>query len=318
MANDEPLFPAGRGYHYSDVNYIVAGLAMEAATDLEDFARLEELLLNRESSLEVMRGQLRTLRDQIDLATITLILTQDRIENSVRVFLTSYEGHDSGVSCPGIDVGDIRVEEDAEVTLCFEIANTGDQNLTDIQITESVLDLTNEDLIEVFGELDVLTPGQSAIRAFEFRPERNQSFRVNVTAVPNDGVNEGPSGPTVNARTSPVLRAQAAEASPGFGDGFDAAVAVLGAIWLAITVSVGFVLPLLVLLPVVYVLWRITRALGRRAQERREIAERERREEEARLQREREPAVPDEASPPPPTGQSRVMTKALDPIDEDE
>ncbi len=123
--------------------------AMESATDLEDFARLEALLIARESDLEVMKGQLRTLRDRVDLATITLTLSQDRVDNSVRLDFTAYEGIDAGVGCPGVAVGELRVEEGTAVTLCFEVTNTGDQNLTDIAITETALDLENDDLIEV-------------------------------------------------------------------------------------------------------------------------------------------------------------------------
>ena len=49
---------------------------LEEAVDLEDVAQIEGELLDRETTLEVLRGQLRTLRDQVDLATITLTITQ--------------------------------------------------------------------------------------------------------------------------------------------------------------------------------------------------------------------------------------------------
>ncbi|MCP3992350.1 MAG: DUF4349 domain-containing protein, partial [Actinomycetia bacterium] len=75
--------------------------ALEGAATLEDYAEIERLLLDRESNLEVMRGQLRTLEDRVDLATITLLLTQDRVENFIDLTISAYEAHDNGESCPG-------------------------------------------------------------------------------------------------------------------------------------------------------------------------------------------------------------------------
>ncbi len=233
--------------------------AMEAATDLEDFARLEELLLNRESSLEVMRGQLRTLRDRIDLATITLILTQDRVENSVELIVTAYEGHDSGAACPGD--GGLNVEKDTDVTVCFEVVNTGDQTLTDITLTDSVLEITAEtELLAVFDSLDELAPGQSAMVAYEFEADRSQRLRTRVIATPTDGVSPEPAGPSVNTTRALEIRTFEPEGDPGFGDGWDAAGSVLRSIWTGATVLVGFLIPLLVLVPFfVAVVWMVRR-----------------------------------------------------------
>lgn len=41
----EPLFPAGEGYHYSDVHYTLAGLAIEAATGRDYYDLLDEMFL---------------------------------------------------------------------------------------------------------------------------------------------------------------------------------------------------------------------------------------------------------------------------------
>ena len=41
----EPLFPAGEGYHYSDVHYTLAGLAIEAATSRDYYDLLDEMFL---------------------------------------------------------------------------------------------------------------------------------------------------------------------------------------------------------------------------------------------------------------------------------
>ena len=42
----EPLFPAGEGYHYSDVHYTLAGLAIEDATGRDYYDLLDEMFLD--------------------------------------------------------------------------------------------------------------------------------------------------------------------------------------------------------------------------------------------------------------------------------
>jgi len=46
VLDTEPLFPAGAGYHYSDTNYILAGLAVEAVTDSAYYDVLQRRLLD--------------------------------------------------------------------------------------------------------------------------------------------------------------------------------------------------------------------------------------------------------------------------------
>ncbi len=237
--------------------------AMENATNLEDFARLEELLLSRESDLEVMRGTLRTLRDQIDLATITLILEQDRVDNQIAVAVTSYEGHDAGVGCPGND-GD-RFEPGDEVTLCFEAINAGDQTLTNLNITDTVLGIDGiGELTTIFGDPAEIQPGQSVVLAYELDAQRDQQLRMAVTATPTDGTTAEAAGPTVRAQLTPRVRVDESAADPGFSDGFGAGASLLSSIWVSTKVIVGFILPLLILLPffalAIYILRRMTQA----------------------------------------------------------
>lgn len=101
------------------------------ATDLETVAGLEAELLARETALEILRGRLRTLEDQVALATIVLILTEpvpDVPEPSIEVIQTGYEGHDGGARCPGAD--ELRIDEDADYTVCITVINKGDYNRT--------------------------------------------------------------------------------------------------------------------------------------------------------------------------------------------
>ena len=235
--------------------------ALEDAPNLEDFAEIERLLLARESDLEVMRGQLRTLRDQIDLATITLTLVQDRVDNLLSLGVTVYEGHDNGARCPASSLGDQRFEPGNEVTLCFVARNDGEQTLRDVSVTETALAIDgNEQLITVFGE-DELRPGQSFIQAIEIELERDLFLRIGATGIPTDGASDEQAAPTVSTEANPRIRVNEDAVDPGFGDGFGAGVELLSRIWTVAVVAVGFLLPLLVLVPLLALAWFVLRRL---------------------------------------------------------
>jgi hypothetical protein len=139
--------------------------ALEATVSLEDFAEVERLLINRETDLELMRGQLRTVRDQIDLATITLVLSQDRVQNNLELQVSVYEEHDGGLSCPG--QADLSMDSGTDLTVCFELINTGDQTLSQLTLVDTGLGIdADAELLAVFGDLgEPLAPGQSLIVA---------------------------------------------------------------------------------------------------------------------------------------------------------
>ncbi|MDH4362891.1 MAG: DUF4349 domain-containing protein, partial [Acidimicrobiia bacterium] len=229
--------------------------ALAETTNLKDYAEIEALLLQRESDLEVMKGQQRTLADQVALATINLTLTQDRLANNISLAVTAYEGRDQGVGCPG--QGDTRIPAGDAATVCFDITNEGDQTLTKITVTDTVLGIDAEtELITVFGSLDSLAPGQSALVAYEAEPERDLRLRTRVTAVPTNGVDPEPTGAPVDARASFDLDTFEPDRDPGFGDGWSAGGRVLAALWTAVTVTLGFLLPMLVILaPLAAAVW---------------------------------------------------------------
>jgi hypothetical protein len=246
--------------------------ALSGSETLEDYAELERLLLDRESDLEVMRGQLRTLQDRVDLATITLTLTQDRVENQLLVDVSSYEGHNGGTACPGQGSS---VEAGSEVTVCFDVINNGDQTLTNIQIIDTVLEIgpdNQDDLLPVFGEIDQLPPGQSALVAFEIRPERDLRLRTTATAIPTDGQTNEQAGPSVSTQVNYEVRTFESDDPPGFGDGLSVGADILRGLWIALTVTLGFLLlPLLVLGPICWLLWLLwRRVLKPRSDARRE------------------------------------------------
>ncbi len=221
---------------------------LEETQNLEDYAELERLLLERESDLELMRGQLRTLQDRIDLATITLRLVQDAINHSMALSTTLYHAQDDGASCPGND--DPTVESGTDLTVCFEVINTGEEPIADLVFIDTALGIdSTDDLILVYGDLDRLDGGQSLMLAYEMSAERRTQLRPKVTGTPITEDGE-PAGPSVDARGEGFIDAFEPETDPGFGEGFGAGVDVLRAVWTAATVLIGFALPMLVLLAI--------------------------------------------------------------------
>ena len=221
---------------------------LEGTQNLEDYAELERLLLERESDLELMRGQLRTLQDRIDLATITLRLVQDAVNHSMALSTTLYHAQDDGASCPGNDGS--SVESGTDLTVCFEVINTGEEPIADLVFIDTALGIdSTDDLILVYGDLERLDGGQSLMLAYELTAERRTQLRPKVTGTPITDDGE-PAGPSVDARGEGFIDAFEAEGDPGFGDGFGAGVDVLKAVWTAATVLVGFALPMLVLLAI--------------------------------------------------------------------
>ncbi len=224
--------------------------ALTDSQDLEDYAELERLLLDRESELEVMRGSLRTVQDQIDLATITVTLVQDAVNHSMALQVTRYDTHDSGASCPGDFGSEGAVETETETTLCLEIINTGDEPLTELTVLDTALGVTDaDDIITVFGDLTRLEAGQSVMVAHEFTADRTVRLRPKVTARPvtvgDDGQLE-PAGPPIDIRADGFVDVFEPEGEPGFGEGLTAGLSVLSGLWTFLRVTTGFILPLLI------------------------------------------------------------------------
>lgn len=264
---------------------------------LEDYAELERLLLERESELEVMRGQLRTLQDRIDLATITLTLLQDAVNHSISLNATLYHTHDGGVSCPGTD--EWSVEAGTDLTVCLEIVNTGEEPVVDLAVIDTALGIDSADeLIPIYGDVDRMEAGQSVMLAHEIRPDRPVRLRTKATARPITEEGES-AGPSVDANYQDNINVFEPEGDPGFGEGFDAGLSVLQGIWTVITVVVGFALPMLVLLVIIGpLLW-----LGRHR-----LAGRIRRNRRTGMPA---PPPPPPASPPPPRPDEDATTPSV-------
>ncbi len=227
---------------------------LEAATDIETIAELESQLLQRETDLETMRGQLRTLRDRVDLATIYLTLTEALSRPDLHLAVSGFAGHDDGVSCPTEDR--IRVEEGENATVCFEITNTGDTPLAGFELRDTVLDLDLADLIVVWGDPNgVLEPGQSMVLAGEITVERNLRTQTRVNAEPVDQDGNRVEGREVASTVSMTIESVDPGGLPGFQDGLEASWSALVWVGGVVVLFAGAILPLLIPLALLVWLW---------------------------------------------------------------
>ena len=164
---------------------------LEEATDLADVATLENELLRRETDLELLRGQLRTLENQVALATIVLILSEPAPpvpEPVIGLTEAAYFGHDGGAGCPGAD--EIEIDEGEPFTVCYVVTNSGNTALSDVEVRDSGLDARPRDMLVVEGDPEAVLPvGGRVILAFEADaeyPSRTDPV-VTATAVDDDG-----------------------------------------------------------------------------------------------------------------------------------
>ena len=114
---------------------------LEVATDLENVALLERELLDRETNLETLRGQLRTLRDLVNLATITLTIVQlpdpPVVLPETGMAVTAWVSTAAEDPCLGDQ--DIAVGPESAVHFCLEVENTGEVALTDVRVRSETL-----------------------------------------------------------------------------------------------------------------------------------------------------------------------------------
>ena len=219
------------------------------ATDLQQVASLEGQLLDRETQLELLRGQLRTLENQVGLATIVLVLTRQappRPEPAIALSQTTYAGHDGGQLCPGRER--LSVDEDAAITICVEVANVGTTALADVEVEDHGLDIDPADVIVVEGDLaEPLLVGDRLIVAYEVSAKLRLFTEPSVLANPIDDFGQ-PIREHLDVESNAIRLTVAEDTSlPGFGDSFGAGVGALFAM-----LSIGLVV-LGVLLPFVWV-----------------------------------------------------------------
>jgi hypothetical protein len=243
---------------------------LEGATDLEDVATLEAQLLERETNLELLRGQLRTLEDQVALATIVLVLrepVEPFPEPALRVEHTAYAGHDEGQACPGID--ELSIDEGEAFTSCYVVTNTGTTDLADVRVRDDGLDARPRDLIAVEGDPEGVVPvGGRLVLAFETDADYPSWGDPSVDATAVDDVGE-PIRVAVEVEVEHLSLDVTEDTSlPGFVEALKSGWAALQRGWGVVVVVAGAIIPWLwapVLLGLAY--WWLRRRSGRRAPE---------------------------------------------------
>ncbi len=250
---------------------------LEDADTVKIITELEGQLLARETSLEQMRGQLRTMENQVSLATITITITQSVARPAIDVQPTAYLGFDDdGASCPGDPR--ITVVEDETITFCLEIFNTGDTALTDIDVRDAVIGKELQDFIVVFGDLDApLEPGQSVVLATSLDVERTLRSQSRVTATPLNEDGTLLEGRSVANTSTVTLVAEDPGGIPGFGDGLSESWKVLVNIVKLLILAIGAIIPFIWAIPLLWLVFR-----WRRDQSAKRETERERGRERAR------------------------------------
>ena len=228
---------------------------LEGVGTVEELAQLESQLLERETRLEQLRGSLTTLQNQVALATITLRIDPARIRPGVELLSSAYPGfEDEGSSCPG-NAQQLIVDRGTTATVCWEIRNSGDTDLTNFQLTDTVLDVTLDDLLVVAGDPDQpLRPGQSVIVAFGAEVDRRTRTQTRVSAEPVTADGVVLADLPVASTTSITLIGEDAGGIPGFGEGVSRSWRALIGFAKVVILAAGLALPFLWVPVVLYLL----------------------------------------------------------------
>ena len=135
---------------------------LDEAGDVSVIAQLENQLLERETTLEQLRGQLRTIQDQVDLATITMTITPSpRVVPRTGIDVVAWLSE--GADDPCLGRRELVVEPDATVHMCLEIENNGETTLTDIELESGELRLRLDELTIIEGDTRELESGDRLV-----------------------------------------------------------------------------------------------------------------------------------------------------------
>lgn len=217
------------------------------ASTVAEVAALEDQLVARELELESLRGQLRTIRDLVSLATITLTITELVPESAdARLEVISGLGSSSADACVG--ALERETARDDSVVWCVEIENIGEAVLADIELISDSLGLRTRDFTVTEGSLEELAAG--AITRVEVVLDvedgrvrrRDAQFGLGIDVV----VSATPIGApdrAVTAERQVVIVADTDGPQPGFVDGLLGGLEVLDQIVSALLLVVGALLP---------------------------------------------------------------------------
>ena len=245
---------------------------LEEAVELEDVAQIERELLDRETTLEVLRGQLRTLRDQVDLATITLTIHQSpAVLPDTGIQVNAWISDDADDPCLGVDY--LIADPDSTAYLCVEVENTGASTLTGVSLRSRNVRLDVNEFRTLQGDPDRIEQGELFVTVMELPIEdgrlagrvatRGLEIGIAARAVPVDA--DGNELQEVSAAGLVWLDTRTEDALPGFTDSISDGAGFLRSIVGVALVVVGVLVPFLPFLAVIAALiwWRRRRRRGR-------------------------------------------------------
>ncbi|MCH7788500.1 MAG: DUF4349 domain-containing protein [Acidobacteria bacterium] len=226
------------------------------ATDLNTIVQLEQQLLARETTLETLRGQLRTLDDQVALSTIVLTITE-AIEPApmpaIQIVATAVA--DGTTVCPGEE--SLSLSGDTDIMVCIEVTNTGDTTLSGLEVSTTGGDLDALVFEVVSGDETKVEPTDKVVFAATTEVTESALLTASVVATYGDEDTE-----IVNGRSSVNIDVDRPSTLPGFADAFgrgsDAVVSIFGVALIAI----GVLLPFSWLLVPAAVVWAFRRRKG--------------------------------------------------------
>ena len=238
---------------------------LEEAVKLEDVAQIERELLDRETTLEVLRGQLRTLRGQVDLATITLTIHQSpTVLPDTGILVGAWISDDAEDPCLGTE--HFTAEPDSTLYFCLEVENTGASALTDVSVRSRNVRLDIDAFETLQGSFDRIEPGELLVAVLEVPMEegrlagrvatRGLEIGLEAEAVPVDA--QGAELPEVFGDTYVWVDARTDDSLPGFGDSISDGAGFLRSIVGVGLVVVGVLVPFLPFVAVIIALvwWR--------------------------------------------------------------
>lgn len=248
---------------------------LSQATDVEGVAELERELSERETNLERLRGQLRAMRDQVSLATITLAISES-VEALPPASLVLRAWLAAGDDDPCFGFNDVVTEPKDEVGICIELENDGELALADVDLSSHALRFRNSDLTVSPGiDLARLEPGQHATAILRQEVSdgriagrvatRGLSIDIRVSAIPVTASDQ---------KLARIVRDQTLyvtvpedDSPPGFtdalGGGWDALLAFGSVVLLVIGALLPFVPVVAVALAVAW--WWLRRRRARQA-----------------------------------------------------
>ena len=247
---------------------------LEEAVELEDVAQIERELLDRETTLEVLRGQLRTLRGQVDLSTITLTIHQSpTVLPDTGIEVGAWISDDADDPCLGTQ--HLTADPDSTVYICLEVENTGASALTGVSIRSRYVRLDVDDFEAVQGDFRRIEPRELLVAVLEVPitdgrlagrvARRGLEIGLEVEATPVDA--QGATLQEVSAEANLWLDIPEDESLPGFADSVSDGAGFLRTIVGVVLVVVGVLIPFLPFAAVIAALiwWRRRRRGGTRS-----------------------------------------------------